>query len=115
MSSRFTRPTVAAYVQRTSFARISSPGVGTAWVVALDARVMVREVPRLAREVLEGDVLELRRRLDEELGDRVGVGLGVGLRRCVLLDQRRAGAFLHDDHESPERLAGRRDPDVERL
>src|SRR6266487_2865687 len=73
------------------------------------------EVPRLAREVLEGDVLEPRRGLDEELRDRVGVGLGVGRRRGVLLDQRRASALLGDDDEPPERLAGRFDPDVERL
>ncbi len=75
----------------------------------------VREVPRLAREVLQGDVLELRGRLDEELGDRVRVGLGVGARRRVLLDQRRARALLRDDDEPPERLAGRGDADVERL
>ena len=46
--------------------------------VALDARVVRREVPRLGREVLERDVLELRVLLDEELGHRVRVRLGVG-------------------------------------
>jgi hypothetical protein len=46
--------------------------------VALDPGVMVREVPRFTREVLQRHVLELRGRLDEELGDRVRVGLGVG-------------------------------------
>ena len=39
MSSRLTRPTVAACVQRTSFARISSPGIGTACVVGLSMRL----------------------------------------------------------------------------
>jgi hypothetical protein len=86
------------------------------WIRVLPyARVMRREVPGLAREVLERDVLELRRRLDEELGDRVRVGLGVGLGRRVLLDQRRSGTLLRDDDEPPERLAGRGDADVERL
>src|SRR5256885_10002158 len=39
MSSRFTRPTVAAWVQRTSFAKISRPGIGTACVVGESMRL----------------------------------------------------------------------------
>ena len=58
--------------------------------VALDARVVRGEVPGLAREVLERDVLELRALLDEELDDGVRVGGELGRRGDVLLDQREA-------------------------
>src|SRR5206468_2902728 len=83
--------------------------------VALDTRVMRREVPRFRREVLERDILELRGRLDEELRDRVRVGLRRGVGRGVLLDQRGTRAFFGDDDEPPERLARHGDAHVERL
>ena len=75
-------------------------------------------MPRLAREVLDRDVLELRRRLDEELDDRVRVGAELRDAETVLLDQREARALLGDDEQAPEERAALdrvRDPDVERL
>ena len=78
----------------------------------------VREVPGLAREVLDRDVLELRGLLDEELDDRVRVAGKLRRARDVLLDQAEARALLGDDEQAPEERAvvdGVRDPHVERL
>src|SRR5581483_11497687 len=73
--------------------------------VALDPRVVRREVPGVAREVLERDVLELRALADEELGDRVRVARQLGRRRGVLLDQREPRAGLGHDEQPPEERA----------
>ena len=81
-------------------------------------RVMRGEVPRLLREVLQRDVLELRAVLDEELDDCVRVAGDGRIRGGVLLDQREARAGLGDDEQAPEERAAVgcvRDPHVERL
>ena len=85
--------------------------------VAADPRAMRREVPRLAREVLERDVLDLRFLADEELDDGVRVAGESGVRRGELLDQAEPAAGLGDHEQAPEERAavGRvRDPHVER-
>src|SRR5262249_53387085 len=86
--------------------------------VALDARVMSREVPGLTREVLPGHVLELRALLDEDLGGGRRVRLEIRRGRRVLLDQRELRALPGDDEQAPEERAARngiRDANVERL
>src|SRR6266542_3848631 len=59
--------------------------------VAADARVVRREMPGLAREVLERDVLELRTVLDEELDRGIRLRAQVGRGRDHLLHEREAG------------------------
>src|SRR5262249_33431072 len=86
--------------------------------IAFDTRVVRREVPRLLREVLQRDVLELRALLDEELDDRGRVAGDLRMRGGVLLDQREARALFRDDEQAPEqRPAVRRvrDAHVQRL
>ena len=84
--------------------------------VALEPRLVAAEVPGLAREVLQRDVLDLGRRVDEQLDDGVRVGDRVGRRRREILDQREPRAFLGDhDHPPEERAAVRGHLDVERL
>src|SRR4051812_11510873 len=86
--------------------------------VAPDSGAVGREVPRLGREALNGDVFELRALLDEELRDRVRVAREPGVLGHVFLDDREAAAFLRDDEEAPEESAPFDrvdDPHVERL
>ena len=80
-------------------------------------RMVGGEVPRLHRQVLQGDVFELCRLLDEELGDRVRVAREPG-DALVYLDQRRLRALLGDDEQAEEHcgiVGGVRHAHVERL
>src|SRR5207245_1356834 len=85
-----------------AFLRPESTGDPVELRVALDTRVMRREVPRLAREVLQGDVLQLRSGLDEELRGLVRVRAELGRRRVGLLDEREARTCFGDDEQAPE-------------
>jgi hypothetical protein len=67
--------------------------------------VVGREVPSLLREVLDRDVLELRRLLDVELADRVEVAGKVWRGGRVLLDQSEPALGLGEDEEPEEEHA----------
>src|SRR5581483_9928044 len=66
--------------------------------VALEARAVTPEVPRLLAEVLQRDALDLRVRRDEQLDDRVRVAERVGAGGREILDHREPRALLglHD-------------------
>ena len=86
--------------------------------VALDPRVVRREVPRLLREVLDRDVLELRRLADEELGDGVRVRGESGLADAyssIRLKREPSSATTSRRQMSAPPVDRARDPYVERL
>src|SRR5215211_329616 len=62
-------------------------------------------MPGLEREALDRHVLELRRLLDEELGDGVRVTADLAGCRDVLLDQREAALGLRDLEQPEEERA----------
>jgi hypothetical protein len=75
-------------------------------------------MPRFPREVLQGDVFELRALADEELGRLVRVRMQVRGRGDDLLDEREARSGIGDHEQPPEErrlVGGARDAHVQRL
>src|ERR671918_2367720 len=74
-----------------ALARAEAAGHPVELGVPVDPGTVRGEMPGPARDVLDGDVLELRAALEEDLGDGVRVGLELLVGRRRLLDQREAG------------------------
>src|SRR4051812_21829740 len=98
--------------------RPEAPGDPVELGIAPDPGAMRREVPRLGREALNGDVLELRALLHEELRDGVRIAGEPGPLRDVLLDDGEATALFRHHEKTPEKrtaLDRVDDADVQRL